>query len=155
MPSHSPFSRLCNVRSRPNNESDGHAIGALKIIVQSAHIDGPGWRWRRPNVSVTILANSAKVKTDTQLTYDPSWITSTFHLLVKSPKEEIKMRVYDHHEHRRLLGEASFDVTHLIENGIELDAQLPFSKRQKRKGDLLCSLFYFPLALSPGTDSGT
>ncbi|KAJ6519447.1 hypothetical protein C8R45DRAFT_951531 [Mycena sanguinolenta] len=151
MRSRSPFSRLCSARTKPQNECEVRAIGALKIIVQSAHIDGPGWRWRRPNASVTIHTNSTKVKTDTQpTTYDPSWITSTFHVLVKSPKQEITMRVYDD---RRLLGETSFEMAHLIESGMKPDAQLAFSKRHKRRGDLLCSLFYFPIALSSKTDS--
>ncbi|KAF7367223.1 Tricalbin [Mycena sanguinolenta] len=151
MRSRSPFSRLCNARTRPKNEFEGRAIGALKIIVQSAHIDGPGWRWRQPNASVTIRTNSTKLKTETQpTTYDPSWITSTFHVLVKSSKQEVEMRVYDD---RRVLGEASFDMSLLVESRMKLDAQLPFSKHHKRRGDLLCSLFYFPIALSPKNDS--
>lgn len=67
------------------------------------------------------------------------------------------MRVYDHHEHRKydsLLGETSFDMSRLIGRGMELDAQLPFVKQNKRKGDLLCSLFYYPIMLSPN-ESGT
>jgi len=65
------------------------------------------------------------------------------------------MQVYNHHEHRELLGEASFDMARLIESRIELDAQLPFLKHRKRRGDLLCSLFYFPVVLSLGNDAGT
>ncbi|KAF7339987.1 hypothetical protein MVEN_01916400 [Mycena venus] len=156
MPVNSPFSRFCNASTGPQLAHTENAIGALKIIIQSAHIDGSScWRWRRPNPSVAIRVNSTKVKTDTQsATYDPTWMEQTLYLLVASPKEEIRMRVYDHHEHRRLLGEASFDMTRLIESGMELNAQLPFLKRRKRRGDLLCSLFYFPISRSLETDVG-
>jgi hypothetical protein len=67
MPVHSPFSRFHALKSRQQlAQTDVEAIGALKIIVQSAHIDGPNGWWRRPNPFITIRVNETQVKTDTQ-----------------------------------------------------------------------------------------
>ncbi|KAJ7139745.1 hypothetical protein C8R44DRAFT_867858 [Mycena epipterygia] len=135
------------------------ATGALKVIIQSAHIDirGPHSWWRRPpKPFVLIQVNDTKATTGAQAgTYDPSWITQTFFLLVKSPKEELRLVVYDHHAHRnhRLLGAASFDMSRLAESGMALDAELPLLKEKKRRGDLLCSLFYYPILASPDNEN--
>lgn len=56
-------------RSKPQptrTELDSEATGALKIIVQSAHINPLSWRGRPPNPFVTIRVNGAQVTTDTQ-----------------------------------------------------------------------------------------
>ncbi|KAJ7655185.1 hypothetical protein DFH06DRAFT_1298753 [Mycena polygramma] len=157
MPGRSIFVFL-NLKSAPAlNQTKREAVGAVKVIVQSGHINGPNWLGRAPNPFVSICASGTKVTTDPQpATYDPSWITQTFFLLVKSPNEVIRMKVYDHHEHRKhnaLLGEASFDMSRLIESGMELDAHLALLKQNKRIGDLLCSLFYFPITLPLGNET--
>lgn len=144
------------------------ATGAVKVIIQSAHI-GPLHGWKRPpSPFVSIHVNSTQASTDAQAetyaaraysectliffrdSYDPSWMAQTFFLLVKSPKEKIKLILYDHHVHRKhgLLGSASFDMSLLTESAIVLDARLPLLKGEKHRGDLLCSLFYYPISKS-------
>ncbi|KAJ7042622.1 hypothetical protein C8F04DRAFT_1252040 [Mycena alexandri] len=134
------------------------ATGALKVIIQSAHIDGADVWWQRPpSPFVSIRVNDTRTTTDMQAeTYDPSWIRQTFFLLVKSPMETVQLKVYDHHEYRKhgLLGATSFDMNRLSANGMALDAQLPLLKEKKRKGDLLCSLFYYPISISPEKETG-
>ncbi|KAJ6501681.1 hypothetical protein C8R47DRAFT_1253553 [Mycena vitilis] len=156
MPGRSIFVFL-NLKSAALKQKRSEAVGVVKVIVQSGHINGPSWLGRAPNPFVSICASRAKVTTDPQpATYDPSWITQTFFLLVESPNEVIRMKVYDRHEHRKhnaLLGEASFDMSRLMESGMELDAHLALLKQNKRIGDLLCSLFYFPITLPPRNET--
>ncbi|KAJ7693679.1 hypothetical protein B0H17DRAFT_492717 [Mycena rosella] len=76
-------------------------------------------------------------------------MAQTFFLLVKSPKEELRLIVYDQNALRSpgLLGAASFNMSRLLESGMAVDAQLPLLKEHKQQGDLLCSLFYYPISV--------
>ncbi|KAJ7756481.1 hypothetical protein DFH07DRAFT_481272 [Mycena maculata] len=151
MLAHSAPCDMNNEELRQASEFD--ATGAVKIIIQSAHIGDRHGRWKRPpSPFVAIRLNRTRAMTDAQTeTYDPSWITQTFFLLVNSPQEELNLVLYDQHAYRKhgLLGAASFDISHLAESGFALDAHLPLLKEKKRRGDLLCSLWYYPISASP------
>ncbi|KAJ7785920.1 hypothetical protein B0H16DRAFT_9690 [Mycena metata] len=156
-----PKSLMIKNQPRTAGASSFEATGALKVIIQSAHIDGADawYRWRRPpSPFVSIRVSDTRTATDMQAdTYDPSWIRQTFFLLVKSPNELVTLKLYDHHAYRkhRFLGATSFAMDRLRSaNGMALDAQLPLLKEKKRKGDLLCSLFYFPVLSSPENETG-
>ncbi|KAJ6604265.1 hypothetical protein DFH09DRAFT_1067994 [Mycena vulgaris] len=45
-------------------------------------------------------------------------------------------------------------MTRLVESGMALDAQLPLLKQTKQKGDLLCSLCYYPILVTPENENG-
>ncbi|KAJ7494776.1 hypothetical protein B0H11DRAFT_2003381 [Mycena galericulata] len=161
-------SALCKLNDE-EEEASFKATGVVKIIIQSAHIGRVHGLWRRPpSPYVSIHVNRTQASTDAQIktyvtlppsksrlnfsyhSYDPSWMEQTFFLLVKSTKEEIKLILYDHHAHRKhgLLGAASFDMSRINGSGVVLDAHLPLLKAKKPKGDLLCSLFYYPISTS-------
>ncbi|KAK7064550.1 tricalbin [Favolaschia claudopus] len=157
MGSRLPFSRLFSSPSL-NTQNSLEVIGVLKLIIQSAHIDGPDGilQWRQPNPSVTVILDDRQVETGVQAaTYDPTWITSTFYLLVKSPEEDMTLRVHDQGKYRkhRIIGEAFLAMKHLLDSRVQLNVQLPFLKHHKRRGDLLCSMFYFPVIPSQENDS--
>ncbi|KAJ7293187.1 hypothetical protein C8J57DRAFT_18714 [Mycena rebaudengoi] len=81
-------------------------------------------------------------------TRDPNWMTETYYLLT-SLQEDLRFLVYDHHTHRRrgLIGSASLHVSRFTE-GEMIDVVLQILKGKKRKGDMLCSVVYYPVVSS-------
>ncbi|KAJ7102309.1 hypothetical protein B0H15DRAFT_324788 [Mycena belliarum] len=154
----SSVSRYCGSRSEDELDATLEATGALKIVIQSAHIGGARSRWKRPpKPFVSVKVSDSQAETGAQAeTYDPSWIAQTFFLLVKSQKEQLRIILYDHKTYGKpeILGAAAIDISRLIKSGIVLDAQLPVLKESKQKGDLLCSLFYYPVSISPSNGNG-
>ncbi|KAJ7225894.1 hypothetical protein GGX14DRAFT_556638 [Mycena pura] len=161
MPSTPDDPALLNLQDEPQIAQDPfETMGVVKVIIQSAHIDTRNeWWWSRPpNPFVVVQVDVARATTSTQAaTYDPSWLTQAFCLLVKSPKEDVKMMVYNSHRHRKyrsLLGAASFSMSNLTESRMSLDVQLSLLKARRRAGDLSCSFFYYPISMSSEIDAG-
>jgi Ca2+-dependent lipid-binding protein len=126
------------------------AIGVLQVTVDNATgLKGGkiGGGTPDPYISMSINRRTELAKTKYKhSTYNPSWHETKF-ILVNSLTEQLVLSLYDYNDHRKdtLLGEASFDLSELVEDATRENLETPFLLEGKDRGHLRYHVSFYPV----------
>jgi len=144
-----------------SSDSQTPAIGVVRVVVQSAHVQQRFQFQSRPKPFVNMWINDAKSETslasslDGKIyirTYNPNWSYQTEFLVVYSWDDLLHLDVLNHHRFWRpaLIGSTTIALSRLKDQIYETGIHADLIKNAEQRGNILLDAMYYLLWLDAG-----